>query len=104
METIAKRVHALGNSVPTVAAGGDFRGDLQQVSVADLLQLLGANRRSGTLSLATPSGAGEVRLMDGEVVDAVYRRVDGEKAVVRLLGEAEGSFAFVGGTSVTACA
>jgi hypothetical protein len=101
IEAIAKRVHALGHSVPVAAAGGDFRGDLKQVSLADLLQLLGANRRSGTLSIATPSGAGEVRLMEGEVVDAVYRRVDGEKAVVRLLGESEGSFAFVGGNSVT---
>jgi len=101
VEAIAKRVHALGHSVPVAAAGGDFRGDLKQVSVADLLQLLGANRRSGTLSLSTPSGAGEVHLMDGEVVDAVYRRVDGEKALMRLLGENEGSFAFAGGSSVT---
>jgi hypothetical protein len=101
VEAIAKRVHALGQSVPVAAAGGDFRGDLKQVSVADLLQLLGANRRSGTLSLATPSGAGEVRLGDGEVLDAVYRRVDGEKALMRLLGENEGSFAFAGGTAPT---
>jgi hypothetical protein len=101
VELIAQRVHALGQSVPVAAAGGDFRGDLKQVSVADLLQLLGSNRRSGTLSLATPSGPGEVRLSEGEVVDAVYRRVDGEKALFRLLGEAEGSFAFVGGASVT---
>jgi hypothetical protein len=101
VEAIAKRVHALGHSVPVAAAGGDFRGDLKQVSVPDLLQLLGTNRRSGTLSLATPSGAGEVRLGDGEVLDAVYRRVDGEKALVRLLGETEGSFAFVGGSAPT---
>jgi hypothetical protein len=101
VEGIARRVHALGHSVPVAAAGGDFRGDLKQVSVADLLQLLGANRRSGTLSLSTPSGAGEVRLGDGEVLDAVYRRVDGEKALMRLLGEAEGSFAFAGGSAPT---
>jgi hypothetical protein len=101
-EAISKRVYAIHRSVPpAAAAGGDFRGDLKQVSLADLLQLLGANRRSGTLSVVTPTGAGEVRLMDGEVVDAVYRRVDGEKAVIRLLGEAEGSFAFVGGSPPT---
>ncbi|HEY3498513.1 MAG TPA: DUF4388 domain-containing protein [Polyangiaceae bacterium] len=99
-EAIVKRVYALGRSVP-VAASEDFRGDLKQVSVPDLLQLLGANRRSGTLSLATHAGQGEVRLADGEVVDAVYRRVDGEKALMRLLGESEGSFAFVGGTAAT---
>ncbi|HSU40835.1 MAG TPA: DUF4388 domain-containing protein [Polyangiaceae bacterium] len=100
-EAIAKRVHALGHSVPVAAAGGDFRGDLKQVSVADLLQLLGANRRSGTLSIATPTGAGEVRLGEGDVLDAVYRRVDGEKALMRLLGQTEGSFAFAGGSAPT---
>jgi hypothetical protein len=66
-----------------------------------LLQLLGTNRRSGTLSLSTPSGQGEVRLLEGEVVDAVYRRVDGEKALIRLLGEGEGTFAFAGGSNAT---
>jgi hypothetical protein len=96
-EAIATRMYALGRSVPAVA-GGDFRGDLQQVSVPDLVQLLGANRRSGTLSVSTPGGQGEVRLLNGEVVDAVYARVDGEKAVIRLLAESDGTFAFVGGT------
>lgn len=80
---------------------GDFRGDLRQVSVFDLLQLLSMNRRSGTLSLTTPRGAGEVRLQDGEVVDAVYRRHEGEKALYRLLGESDGSFAFASGSATT---
>ena len=101
VEGIAKRIYALTRSVPAAAAGGDFRGDLQQVSVADLLQLLGANQRSGTLSIVTPSGQGEVRLMNGEIVDAAYRRVDGEKALIRLLAEPEGKFAFAGGTQPT---
>jgi hypothetical protein len=101
VEGIAKRVYSLTRSVPVAAAGGDFRGDLLQVSVADLLQLLGANQRSGTLSIVTPTGPGEVRLVSGEIVDAAYRRVDGEKALIRLLGEAEGKFAFAGGTQQT---
>jgi CheY-like chemotaxis protein len=101
VEGIAKRIYALTRSVPAAAMGGDFRGDLQQVSVADLLQLLGTNQRSGTLSIVTPSGQGEVRLVNGEIVDAAYRRVDGEKALIRLLGEMEGKFAFAGGTQQT---
>ncbi|HVR20413.1 MAG TPA: DUF4388 domain-containing protein [Polyangiaceae bacterium] len=101
VEGIAKRIYALTRSVPAAAMGGDFRGDLQQVSVADLLQLLGTNQRSGTLSIVTPTGQGEVRLVNGEIVDAAYRRVDGEKALIRLLGEMEGKFAFAGGTQQT---
>jgi hypothetical protein len=96
---IAKRVYALPvKAAPVVAEGGDFRGDLQQVSVTDLLQLLSMNRRSGTLSLTTPLGAGELRVLDGEIIDAVYRRVDGEKALFRLLAEKEGTFAFISGS------
>ncbi len=102
VDAIVKRVYALpSHSVPAAAETGDFRGDLAQVSVADLLQLLSMNRRSGTLAVTTPSGSGELRLADGEVIDAVYRRVDGEKAVFRLLGETEGTFAFTTGAQQT---
>jgi hypothetical protein len=52
------------------------------------------NRRTGALSITTASGAGEVRLTDGEIVDAVYRRIEGEKALFRLLAESDGAFAF----------
>ena len=75
----------------------DFRGDLQQVSATDLLQLLNMNRRTGALSITTTWGSGEVRLVEGEVVDAVFRQLEGEKALFRLLGQAEGSFAFTSG-------
>ncbi|EYF03599.1 DUF4388 domain-containing protein [Chondromyces apiculatus] len=79
----------------------ETRGDLQQVPLIDLLQLLSINRRSGMLSLTTPSGAGEVRLAAGEIIDAVYRRLEGEKALFRLLGERDGHFAFTPGEPST---
>ena len=41
--------------------------------------------------VTTSSGAGEVRMGEGEVLDAVYRRLEGEKAPYRLLGEREGT-------------
>jgi CheY-like chemotaxis protein len=98
-DLIARRMYALPlHSAPVAADRGDFRGDLRQVSPVDLLQLLSMNRRSGALSITTPSGAGEVRLVEGEVVDAVYRRLEAEKALFRLLGETEGAFAFAGGS------
>ena len=99
IELIARRLYAIPNRVSVgPEEGGDFRGDLQQVSSVDLLQLLAMNRRSGTLSINTPAGAGEVRLKSGEIVDAVFRRLEREKALYRLLGETDGTFSFVGGT------
>ena len=75
-------------------ATGEVRGDLAQVPLPDLLQLLSMGKKTGTLTVTTSSAAGELRLADGEVVDAMFRRADGMKAVVRLLGERDGAFHF----------
>jgi CheY-like chemotaxis protein len=99
-ELMAKIVAAPPRSVAVEASQGEVRGDLSQVPLIDLLQLLSMNRRTGILSVTTSSGAGEVRMAEGEVLDAVYRRLEGEKALYRLLGESEGSFAFVPGGTV----
>lgn len=77
----------------------EIRGNLEQMPLVDLLQLLAMNRRSGLLSVTTGAGAGEVRLAFGEVVDAAFRRLEGEKALYRLLGEKDGRFAFSPGES-----
>lgn len=99
IELIARRLYAIPSRVSVgPEEGGDFRGDLQQVSTVDLLQLLAMNRRSGTLAINTSAGAGEVRIKNGEIVDAVFRRLEREKALYRLLGETDGTFSFVGGT------
>jgi CheY-like chemotaxis protein len=100
-ELMAKIVSAPPRSVPVEASLGEVRGDLSQVPLIDLLQVLSMNRRSGVLSVATATGAGEVRISEGEVLDAVYRRLEGEKAIYRLLGEREGSFAFMPGATVS---
>jgi CheY-like chemotaxis protein len=96
---IAQRVYALPLQRAAVATeGSEFRGDLAHASIVDLLQLLTMNRQSGTLTLQTSLGSGEVRLVDGDIVDALYRRLEGVKALYRLLGEREGSFNFAPGT------
>jgi hypothetical protein len=74
--------------------GGEVRGDLAQIPLPDLLQLLSMGKKTGTLTVSTNAGQGELHLADGEVVDAMYRRAEGLKAVVRLLGERDGAFHF----------
>ncbi len=99
LDDVARRLHALRPRAAPVGEGGDLRGNLQQLGILDLLQLLCMNRRSGSLSVTTPLGAGEVRLANGEIVDAVYRRLEGEKALYRLLGETDGVFSFASGAA-----
>lgn len=94
-ELIAKRLHALpARPLPNQGMKDDLRGDLQQLGVLDLLQMLSVNRRTGSLSLVTTAGIGEIRVRDGQIVDALYRRLEAEKALFRLLAEREGTFAF----------
>jgi CheY-like chemotaxis protein len=75
----------------------DIRGDLEQVPLVDMLQLLAMNRRTGALTITVQDGQGEVRLADGQVVDATYRRTVGDRALYRLLAARRGRFAFAPG-------
>jgi CheY-like chemotaxis protein len=93
LDYVVSRITAASPRANLVLAQ-DIRGTLEQVPLADLLQLLAMNRRSGVLGITTATATGEVRLAEGEVIDALYRRLEGDKALFRMLGEAEGRFAF----------
>lgn len=70
---------------------------LEHASLADLLIVLATEKRSGTLTMSTAKGYGEIRLVDGEVADAVYVRLEGLKAITRMISEREGTVTFAPG-------
>ena len=70
---------------------------LENAPLADLLVVLSTERRSGTLTVTTPRGSGELRLVEGEIADAVYVRLEGKKAITRMLGEHDGTATFAPG-------
>lgn len=70
---------------------------LEHAPLADLLVVLSTERRSGTLTVTTPKGSGEMRLVDGDIADAVYVRLEGKKAIARMLGERDGTVTFAPG-------
>ncbi len=72
----------------------EIRGNLNQISVTDLVQILGVNRKDGVLSLNSVAGRGTIFIRDGSVVNARVGRVDGDKAFYRLLDWNEGDFWF----------
>jgi CheY-like chemotaxis protein len=101
LDLLVSRIASASPRVSAVPLEQELRGNLEQMPMVDLLQLLTMNRRSGVLAVSTSYGAGEVRVTDGEVTDAVYRRLEGEKALYRLLAESEGRFAFSPGEPTT---
>ena len=94
IEQIFRRVEA------AKAVSGESReieGNLAQIPLVDLLQILAVNRKTGRLALEREGERGEIALDGGRVVDARAGAAVGEKALYRLLTRREGQFAFVPG-------
>lgn len=104
---VAERVLALlgkrakqGPVEKATASASTVEGDLAQISLVDVLQLLHQNARTGVITVTQGDGTqardrGEVWLREGNVVQAkVAPRAQDEKALYRMLGWREGSFAF----------
>ncbi|WP_221248672.1 DUF4388 domain-containing protein [Desulfuromonas versatilis] len=72
----------------------DIEGSLNQVSLVDLLQIFGLNRKDGVLNLVRGEERASIHLMGGAVVNARCGRTEGEKAFYRLLRWEEGQFRF----------
>lgn len=77
----------------------EIEGNLQQLSIPDLLQILGMNRRTGRLSLHRGAERGEIQVAEGRPANAKLGVVEGEKALFRLLAWQEGTFAFTPGSA-----
>jgi len=75
----------------------EIEGNLAQIPLVDLLQILSVNRKTGRLSVERDGERATIALRDGKVMDAVLGNVVGEKALFRLLTRREGQFAFLPG-------
>jgi len=94
IEQIFRRVDA------AKAVSGESReieGNLAQIPLVDLLQILSVNRKSGRLAVEREGERAEVLLAEGRIADARLGPTSGEKALWRLLTRREGQFAFVPG-------
>jgi len=75
----------------------EIEGGLAQLPLADLLQILAMNRRTGKLVLTHGPDRGEIHLANGRPANARLGDIEGEKALFRLISWKEGGFAFMPG-------
>src|SRR5512142_1546697 len=94
IEQIFRRVEA---SRAVSGESREIEGNLAQIPLVDLLQILAVNRKTGRLAVEREGEKAEIALEEGRVVDASMGSVVGEKALWRLLTRREGQFAFVPG-------
>jgi hypothetical protein len=71
-----------------------FRGDLSQIPVAAVLQLLAEGQQSGMLRIEFRQEAARVWLDEGKVVHAVTGELEGEEAALKICLLAAGRFVF----------
>jgi len=83
-----------GAEPPSRPVGSGVEGSLSEVSLVDLLQIFGLNRRTGTLVLKHADTLGRIYLSEGSVVSAVLGETKGEKALYRILRWHEGNFQY----------
>jgi hypothetical protein len=71
-----------------------FKGSLTELSLADLIQLMGVSGKTGVLHLTIGSHRGDIHLVDGQIVDGQFGHVGGEEAVYALAMATRGQFEF----------
>lgn len=69
-------------------------GTFDEVSFAELLQLLNIGNKTGKLTVQRPDETAVLHLRNGEVVRAVSRRDNGPELVYKILGWRAGDFSF----------
>jgi CheY-like chemotaxis protein len=102
LDAVLARIEQIFRRSDAARAAGESReleGNLAQIPLPDLLQILSVNRKSGRLAVEREGEKAEVLLREGRVVDAALGAIVAEKALWRLLTRREGSFAFQPGVA-----
>ncbi len=75
--------------------GREIEGNLNQISLSDLLQIFHINRKTGLLEIKSDASEARIFIKNGDVTHASTHKHHGEKALFRLLQWTNGSFAFI---------
>jgi pSer/pThr/pTyr-binding forkhead associated (FHA) protein len=81
-------------------AGDAFSGDLAEMPVFVVLQMLEMGHKSGLLEVETDQGPARVWLGDGQPLHAETEKADGLQAAVVLVGASRGRFRFDAGATL----
>ena len=92
-EEARRRLEAGANRHST--SGRPMSGVIEEIPLPDLLQLLSTSRKSGVLSVATPSAIGKIFLRNGQIYFAAINEdfaIAPQKAIYRMLTWTTGTF------------
>ncbi len=80
------------NFTADIASG--MAGDISEIHVVDLFQMINSTQKTGSIELKLPGGNATVLFSDGEMVFAKYAGLSGKDALFKLLGVTKGQFVY----------
>lgn len=97
--SITARLNQLASGKAVAQGSGrpsnkSITGDLADISIFDIVQILENSRMTGVLTLRSGAHGGHVYINDGQVVDAVFGQHVGIDAFSELVDFTQGSFEF----------
>jgi CheY-like chemotaxis protein len=93
-----RRVKAMDKDKSNVVKG--FEGNLRDLSVVELIQLLNLNQRNGTLFIKGEE-TGKIAFVDGNIIHAIYGNITGKEAIYNIVQLTKGKFYFESGKTKT---
>ena len=88
------RTKKLKSIEDTTETKKSFAGELKDLSIVELVQMLNLNKKSGVLKIDGNKGNGEIYLKGGQLIGAKTASKEGEKAVYELVTFDQGTFNF----------
>jgi CRP/FNR family cyclic AMP-dependent transcriptional regulator len=89
---LVERAQAVALMTGNITSG--MNGNLADISVIDLFQLINSSAKSGTVELLLPEGRAMVYFIDGEIVRATYQDLIDKDAFFAMVGLASGRFIY----------
>lgn len=92
---LIERAQTMALKAGTITSG--MSGELEEIALVDLLQLINSAKKTGTISLALDQGKAMVFFRDGQILYARYLEHRNREAFFTLLGEPSGHFTYTKG-------
>ncbi|MBD3306146.1 response regulator [candidate division KSB3 bacterium] len=94
IKTILQRTAFSGPTDTAEEGEMDLRGNLEQMHLAEIIQTLSMNQKSGGLKITRGSQVGKIGFEQGSIVHASLDSYTGEEAIYRILAWDDGYFVF----------
>ncbi len=92
IEVLVTKIQLFLGRVRTSVAPGGVSGSLKEMSIPDLVQILGHGRKTGRLKLVSGAHSGEIHFVEGNIYDAIFEAQRGEEAFFSMLRFRDGKF------------